>query len=180
MHFKLHLAIWCQKTLLAITIQFEIIDRFVISRNKSSSSDTTDGGSDDLPSEDANTPSMHSHKRKREQTRKYSDNNLKFAFTYKENDGEELPVCVVCSSVLSNETMKPSKLQQHLKTTHAHFKYFFYTYFLFKIFRGPADLDETISQSVQASFKSLLSSCITCRSDQTAIHNCGKFNIASS
>src|SRR4029434_3101228 len=84
MHFKLHLAIWCQKTLLAITIQFEIIDRFVISRNKSSSSDTTHGGSDDLPSEDANTPSMHSHKRKREQTRKYSYNDLKFAFTYKE------------------------------------------------------------------------------------------------
>src|SRR4029434_8031305 len=28
--------------------------------------------------------------------------------------------------------------------------------------------------------KTLLSSCITCRSDQNAIHNCGKFNIASS
>src|SRR4029434_8402950 len=54
------LVIWCQKTLPAITIQFEIIDRFVISRNKSSMSDTTDGGSDDLPSEDANTPSMNS------------------------------------------------------------------------------------------------------------------------
>src|SRR4029434_2541211 len=93
------LAIWCQKTLPVITIQFEIIDRFVISRNKSSSSDTTDGGSDDLPSEDAN---MRSQKCKREKTRKYSENYLKFAFTYKETDGDELPVCVVCSSVLSN------------------------------------------------------------------------------
>src|SRR4029434_1111881 len=119
-------------------------------------------------------------KAKREKTRKYSENYLKFAFTYKETDGDKLPVCVVCSSVLSNETMKPLKLQRHLKTPHAHWKYFFYTYFLFKIFPGPADLDETISQSVRASFKSLLSSCITCRSDQTAIHNCGKFNIASS
>src|SRR4029434_200431 len=91
--------IWCQKTLPAITIQFEIIYRFVISRNKSSSS----SGSDDLPLEDANTPSMNSQKRKREKTRKYSENYLKFAFNYKENDGEELAVCVVCSSVLSNE-----------------------------------------------------------------------------
>src|SRR4029434_4059746 len=124
MHFYLHLAIWCQKTLPAITIQFEIIDRFVISRNKSSSSDTTDGGSNDLPSEDANTPSMNSQQRKREKTRKYSNNYLKFGFTYKETDGGELPVCVVCSSVLSNESMKPSKLQRHLdlETTHAHLK----------------------------------------------------------
>ena len=157
-------------------------NRFVISRNKSSTSDTTDGGSDDLHSEDANTPSTNSQKpngrthvniqriiwslpspTKRPMVTNYQCNHY-----------------VVCPPVLSNETMKPSKLQRHLKTTHAHFKYFFYTYFLFKIFRGPADLDETISQSVRASFKSLLSSCITCRSDQTAIHNCGKFNIANS
>src|SRR4029434_8221087 len=98
------------------------MDRFVISGNKSSTSDTTDGGSDDLPSEDANNPSMNSHKRKRVKTRKYSENYLKFAFTYKETDGEELAVCVVCSSVLSNEPMKPSKLQRHSKTTRAHLK----------------------------------------------------------
>src|SRR4029434_7375726 len=99
---------------------------------------------------------LNTPKRKLEKTGKYSNNYLKFGFTYKETDGDELPVCVVCSSVLSNESMKPSNLQRHL------------------------DLDETISQSVRASFESLLSSCITCRSDQTAIHNCGKFNIASS
>src|SRR4029434_4405237 len=95
---------------------------------------------------------LNTQKRKLEKTRKYSNNYLKFAFTYKETDGDGLPVCVVCSSVLSHETMNTSKLQRHLKTTHAHLKYFFYTYFLFKIFRGPADLDETISQSVRASF----------------------------
>ena len=81
----------------------EIIYRFVISRNKSSTSDTTDGGSDDLHSEDANTPSMNSQKRKREKIRTYSENYLKFAFTYKETDGEELAVCVVCSSVQNLE-----------------------------------------------------------------------------
>src|SRR4029434_779153 len=92
------------------SIQFK---SFVISRNKSSTSYSTDGGSDDLPSEDANSLSMKSLKRKREKTRKYSENDLKFSFTYKETDGEELAVCVVCSSVLSNETMKQSKLQRH-------------------------------------------------------------------
>ena len=73
-------------------------NRFVISRNKSSTSATTDGGSDDLHSEDVNTPSTNSQKRKREKTRKYSENYLKFAFTYKETDGEELAVCVVALS----------------------------------------------------------------------------------
>src|SRR4029434_1736536 len=63
---------------------------------------------------------LNTQKRKLEKTRKYSENYLKFAFTYKETDGEEL--CVVCSSVLSNETMKPSKMQRHSKTTHAHLK----------------------------------------------------------
>src|SRR4029434_3421577 len=80
--------------------------------------------SDDLRSGDANTPSMYSQKRKREKTRKYSENYLKFAFTYKETDGEELAVCLVCSSVLSNEPIKLSYLKRHSKTTHAHLKTF--------------------------------------------------------
>src|SRR4029434_7694020 len=146
-----------------------MINRFVISRIKSSSSDTTDGGSDDLPSEDANTPSMNSQKRKREKTRKYSEYDLKFAFTYKETDGEELAVCVVCSSVLSNETMKPSKLQRHSKTTHPHLKEKKKHISRLKSFEG----QQTISHSWRASFKTLLSSCITCRSDQNAIHEIG-------
>src|SRR4029434_5405685 len=124
-----------QNPLPAIAIQFK---SFVISRNKSSSSDTTDGGSDDLPSEDTNTPSMNSDKRKREKTRKYSENYLKFAFTYKETDGEEL--CVVCSSVLSNETMKPSKLRRHSKTTHAHLKDIFFNISRLKSFEGQQTL----------------------------------------
>ena len=67
---------------------------------------------------------LNTQKRKLEKTRKYSNNYLKFGFTYKETDGDKLPVCVVCSPVLSNESMKPSKLQRHLdlETTHAHLK----------------------------------------------------------
>uniref|UniRef100_A0A8C5GFF6 Uncharacterized protein n=1 Tax=Gouania willdenowi TaxID=441366 RepID=A0A8C5GFF6_GOUWI len=62
------------------------------------------------------------HFRKREKTRKYTDNYLKFGFTFKERDGIEFPMCVICSTVLSNESMKPSKLQRHLETTHGHLK----------------------------------------------------------
>ena len=61
-------------------------------------------------------------KRKREKTRKYADNYLKFGITFKETDGIAFPMCVICSTVLSNESMKPSKLQRHLETTHSHLK----------------------------------------------------------
>ena len=74
---------------------------------------------DDLP---AVGPAAVKGKRKREKTRKYTDNYLKFGFTFKETDGIEFPMCVICSTVLSNESMKPSKLQRHLETTHSHIK----------------------------------------------------------
>ena len=67
-------------------------------------------------------PAADKRKRKREKTRKYTDNYLKFGFTFKETDGIEFPMCVICSTVLSNESMKPSKLLRHLETTHSHIK----------------------------------------------------------
>src|SRR4029434_3701578 len=45
---------------------------------------------------------------------------------------------VVCPPVLSNETMKPSKLQRHLKKTHAHLKSFLIT--CLKSFEGQQTL----------------------------------------
>lgn len=36
--------------------------------------------------------------------------------------GEEVPLCFVCSAVLSNETMKPSKLSRHMETHHSFLK----------------------------------------------------------
>uniref|UniRef100_A0A8P4GCM0 SCAN domain-containing protein 3 n=1 Tax=Dicentrarchus labrax TaxID=13489 RepID=A0A8P4GCM0_DICLA len=67
-------------------------------------------------------PAAVTGKRKREKTRKYTDNYLKFGFTFKETDDIEFPMCVICFTVLSNESMKPSKLQRHLETTHSHLK----------------------------------------------------------
>src|SRR4029434_7426058 len=40
--------------------------------------------------------------------RKYSENYLKFAYTYKETDGEELAVCVVCSSAKTPALCSPA------------------------------------------------------------------------
>lgn len=50
--------------------------------------------------------------------RKYSNDYLKFGFAFIEINGEEKPQCVVCTTVLSNEAMKPAKLERHLKTVH--------------------------------------------------------------
>ncbi|XP_067127064.1 SCAN domain-containing protein 3-like [Centruroides vittatus] len=47
-------------------------------------------------------------------TRLYNDSYLNYSFA--SLDGK--PQCVVCSQVLSNESMKPSKLVQHLETKH--------------------------------------------------------------
>lgn len=55
----------------------------------------------------------------------------------------ELPVCVICSEVLSNESTKPSKLHHHLETTHSHLKEKPVEYF--QISLRPTDIDETIS-----------------------------------
>ena len=40
-------------------------------------------------------------------------------FTSVLDDGKEEPQCVLCYAVLSNEAMKPSKLQRHLQQKHS-------------------------------------------------------------
>ena len=72
--------------------------------------------SDDVP---AVCPAAVKGKRKREKTQKHTNNYLKFGSIFKETDGIEFPMCVICSTVLSNKSMKPSKLQRHLETTHS-------------------------------------------------------------
>ena len=47
-------------------------------------------------------------------SRKYSESYLKMGFTSVLDDGKENPQCVLCYTVLSNEAMKPSKLNRHL------------------------------------------------------------------
>ena len=60
---------------------------------------------------------MSSNKRKR----KYMEEYLNFGFTCIISAGKEKPQCVLCSEVLSEESMKPNKLRRHLETKHKKF-----------------------------------------------------------
>lgn len=43
---------------------------------------------------------------------------MTFGFTFIIKDEEQLPQCVICHKVLSNDAMRPVRLQRHLKTVH--------------------------------------------------------------
>ncbi|GFX30976.1 SCAN domain-containing protein 3 [Trichonephila clavipes] len=52
-------------------------------------------------------------------SRKYSQEYLNFGFTITEVNGEEKPLCVICSKILAADSMKPNKLKRHFETLHA-------------------------------------------------------------
>ncbi|GFS74719.1 zinc finger BED domain-containing protein 5 [Trichonephila clavipes] len=52
-------------------------------------------------------------------SRKYSQEYLNFGFTITEVNGEEKPLCVICSKTLAADSMKPNKLKRHFETLHA-------------------------------------------------------------
>ncbi|GFX15874.1 zinc finger BED domain-containing protein 5 [Trichonephila clavipes] len=52
-------------------------------------------------------------------SRKYSQEYLNFGFTVTEVNGEEKPLCVICSKILAADSMKPNKLEIHFETLHA-------------------------------------------------------------
>ena len=54
--------------------------------------------------------------------RKYNDSYIKFGFTSLNDQGLEKGQCVVCYRVLSNESLRPSKLSHHLTTSHPELK----------------------------------------------------------
>ncbi|CAH2003562.1 unnamed protein product [Acanthoscelides obtectus] len=47
--------------------------------------------------------------------RKLSEDFVKFGFTYIGKDELQLPQCVICMKVLSNDSMRTSRLKRHLK-----------------------------------------------------------------
>ncbi|GFV70457.1 hypothetical protein TNCV_4798761 [Trichonephila clavipes] len=50
--------------------------------------------------------------------RKYYQEYLNFELTIAEVNGEEKPMCVICSKILAADSMKPNKLKRHLETLH--------------------------------------------------------------
>ncbi|GFW01039.1 SCAN domain-containing protein 3 [Trichonephila clavipes] len=55
-------------------------------------------------------------------SRKYSQEYLNFGFTITEVNGEEKPLCVICSKILAADNMKPNKLKRHFETLHVNEK----------------------------------------------------------
>ncbi|GFW47902.1 SCAN domain-containing protein 3 [Trichonephila clavipes] len=54
-------------------------------------------------------------------SRKYSQEYLNFGFTITEVNGEEKPLCVICSKILAADSMKPNKLKRHFETLHGEY-----------------------------------------------------------
>ena len=54
--------------------------------------------------------------------RKYNDSYIKFGFTFLNDQGIEKGQCVVCYRVLSNESLRTSKLSHHPNTSHSWLK----------------------------------------------------------
>jgi len=61
--------------------------------------------------------------------RKYTDEYVKYGFSYIGDFDYPKPKCVVCGEVLSNNCMKPSLLLRHLETKHADYKNKEYDFF---------------------------------------------------
>lgn len=79
--------------------------------------------------------------------RKYDPNYLKNGFSYIEDKNGQKPQCVLCSEVLANESMKPSKLKRHLETKHPASK------------DKPVEFFQRRLQELRASQKCLTASC---------------------
>uniref|UniRef100_UPI00358EA1AE protein FAM200C-like n=1 Tax=Myxine glutinosa TaxID=7769 RepID=UPI00358EA1AE len=50
--------------------------------------------------------------------RKYQDEYIKFGFVALQKGDAEVPQCVICYKTLSNDAMRPTRLERHLRTTH--------------------------------------------------------------
>ena len=61
-----------------------------------------------------------SKKRKGDFIRQYDKKYLELGFTVAPNSEKmSLPMCLVCAKILSNDTMKPSKLTRHFNSLHS-------------------------------------------------------------
>ena len=64
------------------------------------------------------TSSSETQKQTPKRQRKYDETFLQYGFTSITENNEEKPKCLLCSNVLSTESMKPNKLKRHFETTH--------------------------------------------------------------
>ena len=60
--------------------------------------------------------------------RRYNDSYIEYGFTFIINNGEERPQCVIYNKVQSNDSLKPTKLKQHLHNVHQQHSRSFFEY----------------------------------------------------
>ena len=53
--------------------------------------------------------------------RKYSEEFLKYGFTFIVDAGIEKPQCVICNDIISTESMKPNKMKRHFDAKNSNF-----------------------------------------------------------
>lgn len=87
--------------------------REVVSCARDDSSESDDDANSTIDSE---PPSI---KKKCPPKRKYYESYLNFGFISTDAGDETRPQCVICSKILANASMKPSKLARHQKTKHS-------------------------------------------------------------
>ena len=53
--------------------------------------------------------------------RKYSEEFLRYGFTFIVEAGIEKPQCVICNEIMSAESMKPNEMKRHFDAKHSNF-----------------------------------------------------------
>eukprot|EP00102_Acyrthosiphon_pisum_P021127 XP_016658337.1 PREDICTED: zinc finger BED domain-containing protein 5-like isoform X2 [Acyrthosiphon pisum] len=76
---------------------------------------------DQHSSSDSNRRNVNSKSTVRTKVRKYNTEYLQLGFTFARTEDEPKPQCIICLEILSNESMKPSKLRRHFETKHGEF-----------------------------------------------------------
>ncbi|XP_050528105.1 zinc finger BED domain-containing protein 5-like [Daktulosphaira vitifoliae] len=72
-------------------------------------------------SSDSNRRNVNSKSTVGTKVRKYNTEYLQLGFTFAGTEDEPKPQCVICLEILSNESIKPSKLRRHFETKHGEF-----------------------------------------------------------
>ncbi|KAL4141935.1 hypothetical protein QTP88_004478 [Uroleucon formosanum] len=65
-------------------------------------------------------------------TYKYIDKYIGYGFTYINENGVNLPICVICGILLANASLKPNKHLRHLETNHNEYRNITTDFFLRK------------------------------------------------
>lgn len=90
------------------------MDRFLVRRVTEGQAATTEGQASNKA-----TRSQDTGKQIQKRKRKHNEEYIKYGFTVTtDRAGEEVPLCFVCSTLLSTEAIKPSKLLRHMETHH--------------------------------------------------------------